>query len=110
MSPAALSSELAAEIVPPCVWVAKPFAGDAAALAGTYTGAGRGRPMTVVISPAKDGGIMVSPNGVNAQQAMWLDGLTFRSGPNDITFDTRNAGAPVLHVSASTSHYVLKRK
>jgi hypothetical protein len=110
MSPAALASELAAEIVPPVRLATRPFTGDAAALAGTYTGPGRGRPMTVVISAGANGSVMVSPNGAPAQPAMWIDGLTFRSGPNELIFVTRDGGAPVLHVSGSSAHYVLKRK
>jgi CubicO group peptidase (beta-lactamase class C family) len=110
MSPGALSSELAAVIVPPVPLAARPFTGDPAPLAGTYTGPGRGRPMSVVIAAAPGGGITVSPGGAPAQPAMWIEGLTFRSGPNLLTFDTRKPGAPVLHVSGSSAHYVLKRQ
>lgn len=109
LSPAGLSRELAAQIIPSVSRSVRPFAGDASALVGTYTGPGRGGPTTVVITKAADGGILVSPNGAPAQPAIWIDGLTFQSGPMELRFDTRNGGAPVLHVSGSTSHYVLKR-
>lgn len=110
MSPAALASELAAEVVPPVRVVARPFTGDAAALAGTYTGPGRGRPMTVVITAGPDGAVMVSPGGVPARPATWVEGLMFRSGTMEIRFDTRHPGAPVLHVDGGSAHYVLKRQ
>jgi len=65
--------------------------------------------MTVIISAAPDGAVMVSPNGAPAQAATWVEGLTFRSGPIVIRFDVRNPDAPVLHVSGSAYHYVLRR-
>ncbi len=109
VSPAGLASDLAAQIIPPVNRRFRPFAGDASPLVGTYTGPGRGRPMTVVITKGNDGGILVSPGGVPAQAATWIDGLTFQSGPMELRFDIRTSGAPVLHVSGATSHYVLKR-
>ncbi|MBI4885825.1 MAG: beta-lactamase family protein [Acidobacteria bacterium] len=110
ISPAGLASELAAQIIPPVSRPVRPFAGNASALVGTYTGPGRGRPMTVVITKGSDGGILVSPGGVPARPAAWVERLTFQSGPMEISFDTRQPGAPVLHVDGGTSHYVLKRQ
>ena len=110
LSPAGLASELAAVIVPAVPLASRPFTGDAAALAGTYTGPGRGRPMTVVITVSGTGDIVVSPNGAPGRPATWIEGLTFQSGPMEVRFDTRNAGAPVLHVDGGSAHYVLKRK
>ncbi|MCL4865178.1 MAG: serine hydrolase, partial [Gemmatimonadales bacterium] len=110
MSPAGLASELAAEIVPPAPLVDRRYPGRAQDLVGTYTGPSRGRPLTVVITAGADGAILVSPNGVPAQAAQWIEGLRFWSGPNEIRFDTRNLDAPVLHASGATFHYVLKRQ
>jgi CubicO group peptidase (beta-lactamase class C family) len=110
MSPASLASALVAEIVPPAPLPVRRFTGRAEVLSGTYTGPARGRPLTVVITAGGDGAVMVSPNGAPAQPAKWIDGLRFRSGPNEIRFDTRNPDAPVLHVSGSTFHYVLQRQ
>lgn len=110
MSPPALSNALAAQLVPAVPLATRPFTGDAAPLAGTYVGAGRGQPMRVVISVGEGGALMVSPGGAPAQPAQWVEGLTFRSGPNEIRFDTRNPAEPVLHVSASAAHYVLRRE
>lgn len=110
VSPAALASELAAEIVPPVRLAERSFPGQAEALAGSYQGPSRGRPLTVVITAGPGGAVMVSPNGVPAQPAQWIEGLRFRSGPNELRFDTRHPGAPVLHVSGATYHYVLRRQ
>lgn len=110
MSAASLASELAATIVKPVPPPEGPFPGRAEGLAGTYAGPARGRPLTVTISAGSDGAVMVSPNGVPAQPARWIEGLTFQSGPNQIRFDLRNPAAPVLHVSGTTYHYVLRRQ
>ena len=104
INPAALGSELAAEVMPGKRPDPKPFTGDAAPLLGTYKGPSRGREMTVVVAQAPQG-ITVAVNGQAARPAQWVEGLTFRDANTYITFKPNE-----VRWDAGGGLYVLKRQ
>ena len=110
-NPDALSQQLAAAVIPGKPFVAKNFSGDASSFVGTYSGPSRGRTMTVVITQVPEG-IAVSPNGAPARPAQWLDGWSFRSVNNILTFKRAGNSGPAteLRVDAGGGLYVLKRQ
>jgi hypothetical protein len=104
ISPAALASDLAGEILPGKRAEPRPFTGDVAPLVGTYKGPSRGREMTVVVAQAPQG-ISVAVNGQAARPLQWVEGTTFRDGNNYISFR-----ASELRWDTGGGHYVLKRQ
>jgi CubicO group peptidase (beta-lactamase class C family) len=104
IDPGDVAGELAAELLP---WQRPTFAsftGDAAPLAGTYKGPGRGRDVTVQVTPGQQG-IAVSINGGSQRPASWVEGLTFRVGSTYLSF--RNGD---LHLAGGSAYSVLKRQ
>ena len=115
ISPAAIASELAGEILP---WkplgAPKPFTGDAASLVGTYAGPSRGREAVVVIAADSAQGLTASLNGAAPRPLRWEEGWRFRAGQNDfMTFErpgTNQGAATVLKFDVGGGLYVLRRK
>jgi CubicO group peptidase (beta-lactamase class C family) len=114
ISPSALTSELAAEILPWTRPTFKPFVEDAAPLAGTYKGPSRGREMTVEIASAGPAaqGITGSVNGSPARPLQWVEGWTFRQGNVFLTFKRKGSSGPASELRFDTGggHFVLKRQ
>jgi CubicO group peptidase (beta-lactamase class C family) len=111
VSPSAVASELAGEILPWTPPTPKPFVGAAASLVGKYSGPSRGREMTVEITQAAQG-VMSSVNGSLARPLAWVEDLTFRQGNTFLIFKRAgNSGAVTeLRFDTGGGHYVLKRK
>jgi CubicO group peptidase (beta-lactamase class C family) len=111
VSPSALASELAGQIITPVPRVARAFTGDASPLVGRYTGPSRGREMTVEVSRPAQGGVTVSVNGDQTRALDWVDGWTFRSADVILVFERRDASGPatVLRFDTGGGHYVLRR-
>ena len=112
VSPGALASELAGEIIPPVRPTPRPYRGDASPLLGRYTGPSRGRPMTVEITQNEQGVLMASVNGAAAQPQPWLDGWIFgRNGAAILTFERAGTTGPaaLLRWDAGGGYYMLKR-
>jgi CubicO group peptidase (beta-lactamase class C family) len=111
ISPEALASELAGEVLPWTRPTIKAFAGDAAPLVGRYAGPSRGREMVIEVAQASSG-ITLAANGGQARPVNWVDGWTFRQGNTFITF--KRAGesglATELRFDAGGGYYILKRK
>jgi CubicO group peptidase (beta-lactamase class C family) len=110
-SPTALVDELAGQLLPGTRPVPRPFAGDAEALAGTYTGTTGAGPTTMEVARTPEG-LTISINGAAAQPLPWAEGLTFRQGGILLTFRRANGdGGPVteLRYDAGTEHSVLRR-
>lgn len=111
VSPSALASELAGEIIPPKRPTFKPFSGDLGPLLGRYAGPSRGREMTVEVTQSAQG-IAISVNGAAARPAAWVDGWSFRAGNVNLVFDRRDTTgrATVLRYDTGGGHYVLGRQ
>jgi CubicO group peptidase (beta-lactamase class C family) len=111
VSPSALASELAGAVLPWSRPEVRAFAGDAAALLGTYKGPSRGREMTVDVSQGSQG-LMFSVNGAPARSLPWVAGWTFRQGTTLLTFrrTSPSGAAQVLHFDTGGGLYVLKRQ
>ena len=112
VSPSALASELAAEVLPPRAAPApKAFSGDAASLVGKYSGPSRGRSMTVEVA-RHERGISVSVDGARPRPLPWVDGWTFRAGGAVVTFRRAGSSGPAteLRWDTGSGHYVLKRQ
>jgi len=114
ISPSAIASELAGEILP---WkplgAPKPFTGDATPLVGTYAGPSRGREAVVVIAADSVRGLTASLNGSPPRPLRWEEGWRFRVGQADfMTFDRAGASdgpATVLKFDVGGGLYVLRR-
>lgn len=110
VSPSALASELAAELIEPVRRAPRAFTGDAGPLVGRYAGPSRGREMTVEVSRAPGGGVAVSVNGGEARTLEWVDGWTFRAGSAILVFERGATGpAAMLRFDTGGGHYVLRR-
>jgi CubicO group peptidase (beta-lactamase class C family) len=112
LDPSAVASELAAEVLPWTRPTMRAFAGDAAALVGTYKGPSRGRDMVVQVTQTPQG-VAFSANGSPARPLPWVDGLTFRQGSAFLTFRRADGdGGPVteLRFDAGSGYYILKRQ
>ena len=112
VSPSALASELAGELIPPVRRAQRPFTGDAAPLLGSYAGPSRGREMTVEVTQAAQDGLAISVNGSAPRPLAWVDGWSFRAGDVNLVFQRRGATGPatVLRFDTGGGHYVLRRK
>lgn len=110
-SPTALVDELAGQLLPGDRPAPRPFAGDAEALAGTYTGTTGAGPATMQVARGTEG-LTVSMDGAAAQPLSWVEGLTFRQGGILLIFRRENGDCgPVtgLRYDAGTEHSILAR-
>jgi CubicO group peptidase (beta-lactamase class C family) len=110
-SPTAMVDELAGQLLPGTRPSPRPFAGDAEALAGTYTGTTGGGPTTIRVARTTEG-LTISINSAAAQPLAWVEGLTFRHGGILLSFRHTNGGSsPVteLRYDAGTEHSILRR-
>ncbi len=110
-SPTALVDELAGQLLPGTLAAPQPFAGDAEALAGTYSGTTGAGPATLQVArgPA---GLTISINNAAPQPLAWVDGLTFRQGGILLSFRRANGDSgPVteLRYDTGTEHSILRR-
>jgi CubicO group peptidase (beta-lactamase class C family) len=110
LSPTALATEMVDVLLPARPREQRTFAGDLAPLAGTYTGAGRGRPMSVTVT-ANGNALVAAINEGRPQPLEWVDGLTFMAGQQLAIFERRDGGpATVLRLDSGGGHLVLRRK
>jgi CubicO group peptidase (beta-lactamase class C family) len=110
VSPQAIASELAGEVIPWTRPTFQPFTGDAAALVGKYSGPSRGRVMEAEVTQTPNGPA-ISVNRAPARPLQWVQGNTFRLGNTILTFKRQGTG-PVteLRYDAGGGLYVLKRQ
>jgi CubicO group peptidase (beta-lactamase class C family) len=113
ISPSAVASELAGEVLP---WTRPPltrFAGDVAPLVGKYIGPSRGRDMVIEVTDTPEG-IAFSIDGSAARSLPWADGLTFRVSSTTLLTFGRASGTtgPVteLRFDSGGGYYILKRQ
>lgn len=111
LSPAALAGEMVDIILPPKPVAQRPFTGDASALAGTYTGPGRGRPMTVTVAAAESG-VTASINDGRPMPLRWVEGWTFAAGGQQAIFQRAGETGPatILRLDSGGGHLVLRRQ
>lgn len=112
LSPAVIAAELGAAVLPWTPVTFAPFAGDAAALVGTYRGPARGRELVVVVTETPEGPAF-SINGAPARTFSWAGGLSFRAGGTEFLFRRANGeSGPIveLRVMGSASLSPLRRE
>jgi CubicO group peptidase (beta-lactamase class C family) len=87
------------------------FPGDAALLAGTYTGPGRGKPMVMEVTHTADG-LAVALDGSPAAVATWVEGWTFRRGDALVILRRTGRSGPATEVRFDTAggHFILTRR
>jgi hypothetical protein len=109
--PGALSRALAEAILGPEPELASlPFQGELDALTGSYSGPGRGPPMTLEVT--QDGeGLVVTPQGsTNEIRPLYLGDLTWGLGNTRMRFIKEGNRISELRLDQGSGHYVLARK
>lgn len=107
-SPSAMAADLAAEVLPVPRSAPRRFAGNAAALAGTYKGRARERDMVVTVRE-KPQGLAVSVNGGPSRLVSWVDGLTFQDRLALVTFRRASGNRTQLGYDEGSGYYILER-
>lgn len=114
VSPAAVLSELAGEIITPNPRP-KPvaFTGDAQALVGTYSGAGRGIQIKAVITTSPQGEVLIALSGRPPRPVTWVKDWTFTPGGNTYLVFRRNGSsgpADEVRIDTAGGLYILTRQ
>jgi CubicO group peptidase (beta-lactamase class C family) len=112
LSPAALAMEMVDVLVPRVPREARPFAGNAEALVGTYSGPSRGGELTITVTE-EDGELFAGPEGSRPAPLAWSEGWRFYLGSVQIvTFEREKDTGPatVMRVDGGGSLYVLRRQ
>jgi len=108
--PDAMAAAIANIVLGPAPDRTQTFAGNAAEYAGTYTGPGRGRPMTVWIADsAGQVRIRRAPNGP-WQALSYRGGDSFSAGGSLLTFDRKDGKPTQLRMDAGYAHNILLRQ
>ena len=84
------------------------FDGDLEELAGSYVGPARGTELSVIVS-IKNGILELETGGTPSVQPIYRDGLTWTSGPQELTFVRQRGRIVELRFYSVSGHYVLKR-
>jgi CubicO group peptidase (beta-lactamase class C family)/pimeloyl-ACP methyl ester carboxylesterase len=113
-SPEGIADALATRVLgEPAAPELRTYAGDLDALTGTFTGAARGRTLSVTIR--REGGELVAIRNDDVDRLRYLAEETFTSDPRPYglteryTFVPGQAGAVELHLDMVIGHYVLPR-
>ncbi|HEX9729267.1 MAG TPA: serine hydrolase domain-containing protein [Gemmatimonadales bacterium] len=94
------------ESVPPPV---RPFEGSLEPLVGTYSGPGRGRPITVTVSIDSTGALQAVLGRGNPQRLSFLEGTTFGAGTTRVRFVRVAGRVTALQMDQVSGVYVLPR-
>ena len=111
VNPANLATDFGAEVLPWKDPMFGKFAGDPAALVGTYRGPSRGREMVVVVTQTAEG-LAFSVNGSPPRALPFLRGLTWQGGNALLEFRRAGETAPATELrfdGGSGAYYILKR-
>ena len=84
------------------------FDGDLEELVGSYVGPARGTELSVIVS-ANNGILELEMGGAPSVQPIYRDGLTWTSGPQELTFVRQRGRIAELRFDSVSGHYVLKR-
>jgi CubicO group peptidase (beta-lactamase class C family) len=108
--PDQITAEIAKIVLGPAPDRSRAFAGDLAQFAGSYTGPGRGRNMTVTVT-SESGALRLKRNPADSGQVLQYRGDdTFAAGGALVIFD-RKDGKPVrLRLDAGYGHNLLNRQ
>lgn len=108
--PGALGSALADLVMGPLpAAVATPYAGDLDELVGDYTGASRGRQLTMSVT-LDDGALVFTPQGSqNGMHPVHVDSVTWEMGGTRFMFEREGGDIAVLRMDTGGGHYVLRR-
>ncbi len=108
--PGALGSALADLIMGPLPEVvATPYEGDLDELVGDYTGASRGRELTLSVS-VEEGALVFTPQGSeDGMRPVHVDGMMWEMGGTRLWFEREGGRIYVLRMDTGGGHYVLRR-
>jgi D-alanyl-D-alanine carboxypeptidase len=110
VSPSALATAMAeaaqGRVAPP---PARPYPGDLAAFAGTWTGVGRGQPAVVRIAVADGGLTMQSGNGP-VVPLRWVEGDVFAQGNARLAFEREGGSVVRLRLDQVALVTVMRRQ
>lgn len=108
--PAALTSALADLVLgPEPELAATPYEGDMEELLGTYTGPGRGRPLTLEVT-REEGELVFTVEGTpNSLRPVHLEGLTWGQGNARLWFVRDNGEITQLRLDQGSGHFVLNK-
>ena len=112
VNPSAVGNQLMSQLLPGTEPVVARFAGDAAALLGTYKGLTRGGELTVEVTQTPEG-VAFAVNGGRPRAGDWVEGWTFRAGAGTILSFRRSGQrgpAAELRYASPGAHLVLERQ
>jgi N-acyl-D-amino-acid deacylase len=110
VGPRTLAREIADAVLGPAPNRSRPFAGDAAAYAGVYSGRGRGQAATVTIAAQGQGLTLTRTGGAKPEALEYRGGQTFAFGDTLVTFESRDGVVARLRLDTGTGHNVLVRQ
>ncbi|MEZ5290951.1 MAG: serine hydrolase domain-containing protein [Vicinamibacterales bacterium] len=89
---------------------ARPFTGDAAAYAGTYTGRGRGRPSALTVGTVAGGLTLRRGENGPPRPLEYRGGEVFADRDTLLTFERRDGRVMRLRIDTGSGHNVLSRQ
>lgn len=108
--PDAVAAAIAGIVLGPAPDRSRPFSGDRSDLVGSYTGPGRGRPMTVrVVDTAGAFRLRRTPSD-SGQVLTFLGADTFTAGPAMIRFERKDGKTFRLRIDTGYGHNILVRQ
>jgi CubicO group peptidase (beta-lactamase class C family) len=111
-NPRETAKKIAEAVLGPAPSRAKPFAEDAAAYAGSFSGRGRGGPTTVTIAVSGAGLTLTRVGGAAAkpEPLEYRGGDTFALGDSLVMFERRDGKVLRLRLDSGSGHNVLTRQ
>ncbi len=107
--PAALTGDMAEMVLGPAPELeATPFTGDLEELLGTYTGPGRGRPLTLEVTREEEGLTFTVAGTTNSLRPVHLGDLTWGLGSTRLWFVRQGGEITQLRMDQGSGHFVLR--
>jgi CubicO group peptidase (beta-lactamase class C family) len=108
--PRDLAKQIVRAVLGPAPDRSRPFSGDAAAYAGTYTGRGRGAAATVTIAASGAALTFARAGGAAPEPLVYRGDDTFALGDSLVTFETADGRIARLRLDSGAGHNVLTRQ